>query len=260
MRRKNAFSITALVLAFAMLFSSCSKSTVHVSDSASNGSGGNEKDIDGVYGTDSKGSEYVEDSEHGTDEGRTADDYEVVKTWAGLKEGASFQTLYEGACNRMFLSFSVIWCAPTFRLDTKKELDGFVSDYQEVLQLDTEKHGLPSFSEATEKYDDEFFSDNSLVVVYIHVGKDDTCGYTVDHIGKDKYDQPNVGNCWIVDILRSPMDNPVKEEEMGFLFVISVSDEELKSYIDMYHESKGLAGTDDSGKDGITGIIIDMTQ
>ena len=56
------------------------------------------------------------------------------------------------------------------------------------------------------------------------------------------------------------MDNPVEEEEMGFLFVISVSDDELKSYIDMYHESKGLIGTGDSGKDGITGIIIDRTK
>ena len=228
MRRKNAFSIAALVLAFAMLFSSCSKSTSHVSDSVSNESAITEERADAA--------------------GSNADDYEVVKTWAGLKDGASFQTLYEGACNRGFLSFSVIWCAPTFRLDTKKELDGFISSYQEVLQLDTEKHGLPAFSEATEKYDDEFFSDNSLVVVYVHVDKNDTCGYTVDHIGKDKYDQPNVGNCWVVDILRSPMDNPVEEEEMGFLFVISVSDEELKSYIDMYHESKGLVGTDDSGK------------
>lgn len=257
MKGRSFGKIIALFLA-ASILTSCSGAgkTGNESDNASNVTG-NISDT-GASTETSEGAGASAGTE--TSAGTSADDYEVVKTWAGLKEGASIQTLYEGACNRGFLSFSVIWCAPTFRLDTKEELDGFVSDYQEVLQLDTEKHGLPAFSEATEKYDDEFFSDNSLVVVYIHVGKDDTCGYTVDHIGKDKYDQPNVGNCWVVDILRSPMDNPVKEEEMGFLFVISVSDEELKSYIDMYHESKGLAGTDDSGKDGITGIIIDMTQ
>ena len=239
----RSFGKTIALFLAASILTSCSGASKNSSDSS--------QDSISSAGASDTGAEGA---------GSNADDYEVVKTWAGLKEGASFQTLYEGACNLGFLSFSVIWCAPTFRLDTKKELDGFISSYQDVLQLDTEKHGLPAFSEATEKFDDEFFSDNSLVVVYVHVDKNDMCGYTVDHIGKDKYDQPNVGNCWVVDILRSPMDNPIEGEEMGFLFVISVSDEELKSYIDMYRESKGLIGTDDSGKDGITGIIIDRTQ
>ena len=56
---------------------------------------------------------------------------------------------------------------PVYKIDTKGELEEFKERFDGVLTLD---QGSPSFNEITMEYDDQFFSEYSLVLAYVTAG------------------------------------------------------------------------------------------
>lgn len=67
---------------------------------------------------------------------------------------------------------------PIFRLDTYKEYEEFNDKYVLVGKLNEgEKRNYPSFEEVTAHCDEEFFENNSLIVVFVKKGDARIKGY-----------------------------------------------------------------------------------
>ncbi len=56
---------------------------------------------------------------------------------------------------------------PVFRFDSTSDISAFKDGFQSVLTFDAGYNEIPSFDEAVSDYDDEFFSENSLLCVYV---------------------------------------------------------------------------------------------
>ena len=56
---------------------------------------------------------------------------------------------------------------PVYRFDTLEDLEGFKTDFGEILSMSAGYDEIPSFEEATAKYDEAFFEENSILLVYV---------------------------------------------------------------------------------------------
>lgn len=56
---------------------------------------------------------------------------------------------------------------PVYKFDTSKDLELFKSTFGETLTMDHGYDEVPSFNNVTALYDDTFFEDNALILVYV---------------------------------------------------------------------------------------------
>ena len=56
---------------------------------------------------------------------------------------------------------------PIYKFDTLAELEQFKNDVKDVLNIDSGYDEVPSFNESTAKYDEAFFTENTLMLVYV---------------------------------------------------------------------------------------------
>ena len=88
-------------------------------------------------------------------------------SWAGWSGEAS---LYVGALNSDKLQINHTRHLPIYVFKSKAELDSFINEMEEHLSMDEHRDEVPAFTETAAKYDEEFFKDNSLVLVYVTSG------------------------------------------------------------------------------------------
>ena len=88
-------------------------------------------------------------------------------SWAGWSGEA---TLYVGALNSDKLQINHTRHLPIYVFKSKAELDSFINEMDEHLSMDEHRDEVPAFTETAAKYDEEFFKDNSLVLVYVTSG------------------------------------------------------------------------------------------
>ena len=88
-------------------------------------------------------------------------------SWAGWSGEAS---LYVGALNSDKLQINHTRHLPIYVFKSKAELDSFINEMDEHLSMDEHRDEVPAFTETAAKYDEEFFKDNSLVLVYVTSG------------------------------------------------------------------------------------------
>lgn len=88
-------------------------------------------------------------------------------SWAGWSGEAS---LYVGALNSDKLQINHTRHLPIYVFKNKAELDSFINEMDEHLSMDEPRDEVPAFTETAAKYDEEFFKDNSLVLVYVTSG------------------------------------------------------------------------------------------
>ena len=88
-------------------------------------------------------------------------------SWAGWSGEAS---LYVGALNSDKLQINHTRHLPIYVFKSEAELDSFINEMDEHLSMDEPRDEVPAFTETAAKYDEEFFKDNSLVLVYVTSG------------------------------------------------------------------------------------------
>lgn len=93
-----------------------------------------------------------------------ADAFDIAVSYANWTEG---DRIYVGSLNRGKMAISSVRHLPIYRLDTLEDLQQFKRTFEDVLTMDSGYDEVPSFQETVEKYDDSFFEDNSLMLVYI---------------------------------------------------------------------------------------------
>ena len=85
-------------------------------------------------------------------------------SYANWSEGS---TIYMGALNRDKMYISSVQHLPIYKFDTLQELDRFKEHYGQYHTMDQGYNEVPSFNEVTASYDESFFEENSLIVVYV---------------------------------------------------------------------------------------------
>ena len=81
--------------------------------------------------------------------------------WGDLTE------IYVKALNIEKMAMSSVIHLPIYKFDTLAELEQFKNDVKDVLSIEQGYDEVPSFNESTAKYDESFFAENTLMLVYI---------------------------------------------------------------------------------------------
>ena len=97
----------------------------------------------------------------GTPADETFDITVSYANWGELNE------IYSKALNIDKMAISSVRHLPIYKFDTLAELEQFKNDVKYVLSIDQSYDEAPSFNDATSKYGDDFFADNTLMLVYV---------------------------------------------------------------------------------------------
>ncbi len=83
---------------------------------------------------------------------------------------AKYNQLFAGAMNSEKMSINNVQHLPIYKFDTLDELEQFKQDVDEILTIDQRYDEVPSFNETTADYDESFFEENTLMLVYVGSG------------------------------------------------------------------------------------------
>lgn len=89
-------------------------------------------------------------------------EWETTVSYANWSEDFTFLGL-----NADKMHISSVQHLPIYKLDTKQDLENFKLSLGDVLSVDQGYDEIPSFNDATAKYDDAFFETDTLLVVYV---------------------------------------------------------------------------------------------
>ena len=81
--------------------------------------------------------------------------------WGDLNE------IYAKALNINKMSISGARHLPIYKFDTLAELEQFKNEVKDTLSIDRGYDEVPSFNDTTAKYDEDFFAENTLMLVYV---------------------------------------------------------------------------------------------
>lgn len=130
-------------------------------------------------------------------------------SWVNWTDDSS---IYFGALNRDKMQISSVLHVPIYKFDTKDDLDHFQSAFRSILSLECSYGEAPSFLDATAKYDEAFFEENSLMLVYVTSGsgsdrfgvKQVCCDNGVFWIQVEQTNNPEIGTCdmagWFITV------------------------------------------------------------
>lgn len=89
---------------------------------------------------------------------------EVTVSYANWTDSAE---LYLHSLNREKMAISSVQHLPIYKFDTREELEQFKNAFSEELCFDSGYDEVLSFHDATAGYDDAFFAENTLLLVYV---------------------------------------------------------------------------------------------
>ena len=108
--------------------------------------------------------------------------FESTVSYANWAEASE---IYFGALNREKMAISSVQHLPIYRFDTLNDLEQFKRTFGDTFTMDGSWDEVPSFNNATAKYDSAFFEDNSLMLIYVSANNS-THRFKVHSIGYDE--------------------------------------------------------------------------
>ena len=135
------------------------------------------------------------------------------------------ETLYSGALNADDLLGYGDRHFPIYKFDTLEELTQFKDSLENPERLSTSLYkydGIPSFNEATEQYDETFFSENALLLVYVGASSG-TYRFAVDAITGD-------GGSLCVHIAETTHAEIVTDDTSGWFITVAIPDSAAAGY------------------------------
>ena len=140
----------------------------------------------------------------------------------GLKHQLYGDRIYEKSLNAHLLRKDDKSHLPVFRFDTKEELDYFKVTFCDIFAMDdSDFKEYPSFNEATLKYDDRFFADNTLMLSYI-----EACSSYRYGVHDVDYDPSSF--CMYVTETNRPKDLD-HHIERGWFLLVEMKDTDIKN-------------------------------
>ena len=90
--------------------------------------------------------------------------YDVALSYANWTDDSK---IYTGSLNLSEMQSNSIQHLPIYKFDTVEDLMQFKTAFGDILTMDSGWDEIPSFNDTTVKYDENFFEDNSLLLVYV---------------------------------------------------------------------------------------------
>ena len=90
--------------------------------------------------------------------------YDVALSFANWTDDSK---IYTSSLNLSKMQSNSIKHLPIYKFDSLKDLKQFKESFGDILTMDNGWDEVPSFNEATAKYDAKFFEDNCLMLVYV---------------------------------------------------------------------------------------------
>lgn len=140
--------------------------------------------------------------------------FESTVSYANWAEASE---IYFGALNREKMAISSVQHLPIYRFDTLNDLEQFKRTFGDTFTMDGSWDEVPSFNNATAKYDSAFFEDNSLMLIYVS-SNNSTHRFKVHSIGYDE-------KSFCVHIAETTNAEEVDTAMAGWFVTVAVSDE-----------------------------------
>ncbi len=141
-------------------------------------------------------------------------DYEKTVSYANWSQD---QKIYFACLNREQMSVCSVKHCPIFKMESKNDLENFKANYGDVLAMTQPHDEMPSFETATAKYDEKFFEENTLFVVYVTAGSG-TYRFDVDSVYCDD-------DSFCVHIKQTNNPEVVTMDEAGWFVTVAVKDD-----------------------------------
>ena len=147
----------------------------------------------------------------------SAIDFEASVSWANWSDDPKIRAL---ALNRDTFELRSAQHIPVYKCDTLEELNKFKATFSDAFTMDGTWGEVPSFAEVTADYTEDFFLENTVLLVYVEAGSC-TPRFGVDFVSKEngtlsvnfKYTyHPEEGDCAMA----------------GWLFAISVNSGQIQ--------------------------------
>jgi len=124
--------------------------------------------------------------------------------------------IYSGGLNADKMTISGEYHCPIYKFDSVQELEQFKKTFGEILTMDYGYDENPSFNEATAKYDEGFFKDNTLMLVYVTAGS----GSLRFGVGSVTCD----GKSFCIDVKQTNNPEVCTADMAGWFITVAVAD------------------------------------
>lgn len=143
---------------------------------------------------------------------------EVTLSYGNWSDDSS---IYMGSLNREKMIFSSVLHLPIYRLDTLEDLESFKENFGDILSMNQSYDEVPSFEDATAPYNEDFFEDSSLMVVYVSANSGSY------RFGVSEVYCKNGGYSIHVERLNNP--EVVTEDMAGWFITVAETDNKLNN-------------------------------
>lgn len=168
------------------------------------------------------GDDYSSASNVGGADANNSEAFESTVSYANWTDSSE---LYTGALNGpVDPTVSITgnaYALPIYRFDTLADLDNFKQTFKTVLTMDSGYDEVPSFNDATTKYDKSFFENNSLILVYVGANNC-THRFNLAAINHSK-------NRFYVSVQETTNAEAVDTAMAGWFITVTVSDDLLNN-------------------------------
>lgn len=139
--------------------------------------------------------------------------FDITVSYANWTEESE---IYIHALNTNRMAESSVRHLPIYRFGTLEELEQFKQTFGEVLTMDSGYNEVPSFNDVTANYDETFFNENTLMLVYVSASSG-TYRFGVNSVFCD-------GNSFCIHI--EQLNNPevVTDDMAGWFITVAVPD------------------------------------
>lgn len=146
----------------------------------------------------------------------TSDITKSVEVTVSYANYTDEDVIYSGGLNADKMTIEGEYHFPIYKFESVQELRQFKKAFGEILTMDYGYDENPSFNEATAKYDEAFFKDNTLMLVYVTDGS----GSVRFGVGSVTCD----GKSFCIDVKQTNNPEVFTEDMAGWFITVAVAD------------------------------------
>ena len=145
----------------------------------------------------------------------------IISTALSYASCSNTNWIFAGALNKNKMYISSVQHLPIYKFDTLEDLQQFKKNFENHHRLDQGYDEVPSFNKITANYDESFFDDNSLVLVYVGANNS-THRFGVQGV---EYNE----QYFCVNIKETTGAEVVDTAMAGWFITLAVPDEQIKN-------------------------------
>jgi len=147
--------------------------------------------------------------------------FDITVAYGNYADWEALEEFYARACNRDTFTQSIVLHLPIYQLDTQADLAEFKGAVDGILSVDRSYDEIPSFNTATAKYDEAFFEENSLMVVYV-TASSGSWRFGVDSVAFDN-------GRFCVHVKQTNRPEIFTEDMAGWFITVAIPDQMAKA-------------------------------